>query len=136
MRPVELLGLLALQLAVPVVAISGKSCERFVSPHRLLVTPRDLARNLKTDLEKRCSQSFDEADYLHVKTRFSAGGDPPPPPNPRPHPPPRLPRPQTPPPGTQLASDDLWDKSGAKGCTLGWGSAFTYQDLIRINADA
>ncbi|OAL02088.1 hypothetical protein IQ06DRAFT_219646, partial [Phaeosphaeriaceae sp. SRC1lsM3a] len=36
-------------------------------------------------------------------------------------PPPAPQQPQRPPPGIQPASDDLWDKAGAKGCTLGWG---------------
>jgi hypothetical protein len=69
-----------------------------------------------------CSRPSLEDDYFHLSSDSIAGADPPPPPNPRPRPPPPLPQPQRPPPGTQPASDALWHRAGAKGCTLGWGS--------------
>ncbi|KAH4041100.1 hypothetical protein HBI55_016780 [Parastagonospora nodorum] len=105
MRAVALLGLLCLQLALPVIAIRVTSCQK-----------DNLAWYKRPDTGD---------DYFHPDSGVVTGTDPPPPPNPRPRPrprpPPPLPQPPRPPPGVQTASDELWDKAGAKGCTLGWG---------------
>jgi hypothetical protein len=111
MRNVAVLGLLALQLALSVVAR-----EKYV-----LFALADQYITRKTD-RRSFSFSYHEGDYFRSKSSLAIGGDPPPPPNPRPRPPLPLPPPPRPLPGIQPASDDLWDKAGAKGCTLGWGS--------------
>ncbi|KAH7093465.1 hypothetical protein FB567DRAFT_609962 [Paraphoma chrysanthemicola] len=92
MRTITLLGLLALQLAVPVLAISEVT-------------------------DKNCSQvDCGQTEYFRQPNRAATAADPP---KPAPRPPPPLPVPARPEPATQPASDALWDKSGAKGCTLG-----------------
>jgi hypothetical protein len=111
MRPVAVLGLLALQLGLSVV---GR--EKYV-----LFALADQYITSKTN-RRSFSFPYDESDYFRLKSSLAIGGDPLPPPKPHPRPPLPLPPPPRPPPGVQPASDDLWDKAGAKGCTLGWGS--------------
>jgi hypothetical protein len=108
MHSVAVLGLLALQLALSVGAR-----EKYVS--------LALATSNKTN-RRSFHLPYHESDYFRSKSSLAIGAGPPPPPNPRPRPPLPAPSPPRPPPGIQPASDDLWDKSGAKGCTLGWGS--------------
>lgn len=119
MRAVALLGLFCLQLALPVIAIGVTSCRKYVSfaPTALIIADEN-RDNL--DWYKRPGIIVDY--FLPDSGAVTGAVGPPRPPNPRPRPPPPLPQPPRPPPGAQPASDALWDKAGAKGCTLGWGS--------------
>jgi len=119
MRTVALLGLLCLQFAVPAIAIGVTSCQKYVS-----FAPADLigADGNRDNLAWCKRPEIDVIYFLLDSGAVTGAVDPPPPPNPRPRPPPPRPQPPRPTPGAQPASDALWDKAGAKGCTLGWGS--------------
>jgi hypothetical protein len=107
-------------------ATCGRSRYYVVSKVRIINSCRITISSTLPLLQKvkssSCARSPLGEDYLHPKSLLITGVDPPPPPNPRPRPPPPLPQPQRPPVRAQPASDALWDRAGAKGCTLGWGS--------------
>jgi hypothetical protein len=91
--------------------------------------------------ERGCTRDkfLNATEYYKLLPGIDTATDPPPPTRPPPPPPPptslpQRPRPPLPlrPPTIQPADDALWEKAGAKGCTLRWASTSHFSSTIAL----